>query len=64
LTGREANLVYEPSHPADVYATWADISKAERLLGWRPQTSYREGIAALVRWYENNREWAKDVSTD
>ncbi len=64
LTGREANLVYEPSHPADVYATWADISKAERLLGWRPQTSYREGIAALVRWYENNREWAKAVSTD
>jgi nucleoside-diphosphate-sugar epimerase len=64
LTGQEANLVYEPSHPADVYATWADISKAERLLGWRPQTSYREGIAALVRWYENNREWARDVSTD
>jgi nucleoside-diphosphate-sugar epimerase len=64
LTGREANLVYEPSHPADVYATWADISKAERLLGWRPQTSYREGIAALVRWYEDNRDWAKDVSTD
>jgi UDP-glucuronate 4-epimerase len=64
LLGREANLVYEPSHPADVYATWADISKAERLLGWRPQTSYREGIAALVRWYENNRQWAKDISTD
>jgi UDP-glucuronate 4-epimerase len=64
LTGRDANLVYEPSHPADVYATWADISKAERLLGWRPQTSYREGIAALVRWYENNRDWAKDISTD
>ena len=63
LLGREANLVYEPSHPADVYATWADISKAERLLGWRPQTSYREGIAALVRWYENNREWAQDIST-
>lgn len=64
LTGREANLVYEPSHPADVYATWADISKAERLLGWRPQTSYQEGIAALVRWYKNNRGWAKDISTD
>jgi nucleoside-diphosphate-sugar epimerase len=64
LTGRDANLVFEPSHPADVYATWADISKAERLLDWRPQTSYREGIAALVGWYEENREWVKDISTD
>ena len=64
LTGREANLIFEPRHPADVYATWADISKAERLLGWRPQTSYREGIAALVRWYENNRDWVKEISTD
>jgi nucleoside-diphosphate-sugar epimerase len=64
LTGRDANLVFEPSHPADVYATWADISKAERLLDWRPQTSYREGIAALVGWYEENRAWAKDISTD
>ena len=64
LSGREANLVFEPSHPADVYATWADISKAERLLGWRPQTSYREGIAALVEWYKNNREWAKEINTN
>jgi nucleoside-diphosphate-sugar epimerase len=63
LSGKEANLVYEPRHPADVFATWAGIEKAERLLGWRPQTSYEAGIAALVRWYRENREWAKDVET-
>jgi nucleoside-diphosphate-sugar epimerase len=63
LSGKEANLVYEPRHPADVFATWAGIEKAERLLGWRPQTSYEAGIAALVQWYRENREWAKDVET-
>lgn len=54
-------LPYKPRHPADVYATWADISKAERLLGWRPQASCREGIARLVSWYQANQEWASQI---
>lgn len=63
LSGKQANLQYQPRHPADVLATWADIGKAERLLGWRPRVSYREGIAALVAWYRENRAWAKDIVT-
>ena len=61
LTGKAAQLHHKPRHPADVYATWADISKAERLLGWRPQASYREGIESLVRWYRENRAWASQI---
>ena len=61
LTGKAAQLDHKPRHPADVYATWADISKAERLLGWRPQASYREGIAALVKWYQANQAWASHI---
>jgi nucleoside-diphosphate-sugar epimerase len=71
LVGRKAALDFRPRHPADVSATWADISKAERLLaprpdsapGWRPQATFAEGVGALVRWYEANRTWAKDVAT-
>ncbi len=59
--GKRANIVYKPRHPADVLATWADIGKAERVLGWRPQTSFAEGVAQLVTWYRVNREWAKNV---
>ena len=61
LVGKKANLEHRPFHPADVRATWADIQKAERLLGWRPQVTFRQGIMELVRWYQENREWVKDI---
>jgi len=47
--------------PADVAATWADVSKAERWLGWCAQVAYDEGIRRLVAWYQANREWANLV---
>jgi nucleoside-diphosphate-sugar epimerase len=63
LTGREANLVYSEAHKADVRATWADITKAESLLGWKPELDLRQGIARLVEWYEENRSWASEIET-
>ncbi len=63
LVGKRAELSHHPFHPADVRATWADIRKAEKLLGWQPQVTFREGIKALVEWYQTNREWAKDIQT-
>jgi nucleoside-diphosphate-sugar epimerase len=63
LTGKKANLVYKPMHAADVLATWADISKARKLLEWEPRSSFEQGINALWEWYVKNREWAKDVET-
>jgi nucleoside-diphosphate-sugar epimerase len=64
LTGKRANLVFKPAHPADVPATWADITRAREKLGWFPKTSLEEGMAHLVDWYNSNRGWAKDVKTD
>ena len=51
------------AHPADVPATWADITKAGQLLGWEPRTHYEQGVENLVRWYHDNREWAKEINT-
>ena len=63
LVGQPARIDFRPMHRADVLATWADIGKAERLLGWRPQVPTAEGIARLVDWYRANRDWAHDVAT-
>ena len=64
LTGREANLQFKPPAIADVPSTWADIHKAETLLGWRPRWTLDDGLGQLVEWYKANREWAKEIQTD
>lgn len=64
LVNRTAQLDFHPRHPADVLATWADISKAERLLHWRPRTPFESGVGKLIEWYRENREWAKDITTE
>ena len=58
---RPALLERLPRHPADVPATWADVTKARRLLGWAPQTSLEDGLRNAVRWYEENRSWASTI---
>jgi len=63
LVGRRAEVVYESAHPADVPATWASIGKARALLGWEPVTPWKEGVARLVEWYEQERAWASVVKT-
>jgi UDP-glucuronate 4-epimerase len=60
---KKAMLRFLPPHPADVTATWADTSKARRLLDWIPQTDLQTGVAALMAWYRQERGWAKDVAT-
>jgi nucleoside-diphosphate-sugar epimerase len=62
-TGQRANIVSRPRHPADVQATWADIGKAERLLGWRPKADFQAGVRQLVDWYMANRSWAAQIAT-
>ncbi|MEE8348355.1 MAG: NAD-dependent epimerase/dehydratase family protein [Acidobacteriota bacterium] len=63
VSGSKAKLVHKPRHPADVVATWADISKAERLLDWRPEYGLQQGIESLLAWYQANRSWAREIVT-
>lgn len=38
----------------DVPETWADCSLLQRLTGYRPETSVRDGVAAFVAWYRDH----------
>lgn len=52
LAGRKANLVPAPMPDTDVPTTFADVSKAARLLGYHPKTSIEAGVTAFWKWYE------------
>jgi UDP-glucuronate 4-epimerase len=49
--GRRANLVPAPMMDADIVYTYADISKARRLLDYNPTVSVQEGVARFWDWY-------------
>jgi nucleoside-diphosphate-sugar epimerase len=51
LAGRRIEPVFTAARPGDVRDSQASISKAERLLGYRPLVPVRDGLAATVRWF-------------
>jgi UDP-glucuronate 4-epimerase len=52
--GKKASLQYLPEQPGDVKITYADISKARRLLGYAPSTSIETGVRCFVDWFLEN----------
>lgn len=63
LTGKQATVQYGPPNLADMFTNWADVTKAREMLGWNPQVNMRDGIKNLIDWYNEEREWAKDILT-
>ncbi|RXK55728.1 NAD-dependent epimerase/dehydratase family protein [Oleiharenicola lentus] len=59
--GKKALISSKPFHIADVKETWADISKAQRLLNWRPEVPLAEGLRRTVEWHLSNRELVRDL---
>jgi len=59
--GKKAIIQEQEFHRADIKETWADISKAERLLGWKPQTLFNQGLVETIEWYKNNSNWLRNL---
>ncbi len=49
--GKEGKKEFLPMQQGDVVQTFADTSKARKLLGYEPQTSIAEGVPKFVAWY-------------
>ncbi|HEX2643229.1 MAG TPA: NAD-dependent epimerase/dehydratase family protein [Thermoanaerobaculia bacterium] len=47
----EPRIEYLADQPGDVPITYADVSKAARLLGYSPKVPIREGLRRFVNWY-------------
>jgi UDP-glucuronate 4-epimerase len=44
-----------PPQPGDVPQTFADISKARRLLGYDPKTQIEDGLRRFIEWFQVSR---------
>lgn len=54
--GKEPKIKQLPMQPGDVDRTYADISKAKKLIGYEPKISFEQGIRNFVEWYKANKE--------
>jgi UDP-glucuronate 4-epimerase len=52
---REAVIDRQPPQPGDVPVTYADVSKARRLLGYDPKTKIEAGIEKFAQWFKQQR---------
>jgi UDP-glucose 4-epimerase len=58
LTGKAVEPEHCAPRPGDVRHSQADISKAQRAIGYRPRVSFEDGLRRTTEWYEG-----KDATT-
>jgi len=55
-TGRKLNLDHRPPRLGDVRHTHADISKARKLLGYKPKVDFETGLRKTIEWFEKMKK--------
>lgn len=55
LTGYQGSFVWDHSKPNGQPRRALDVSRAERLFGFRAGTSFEEGLKKTIQWYRQNR---------
>jgi len=46
---------YAPARPGEIRHSRAAIDKAWRILGYEPLIDFQTGLAATLRWYQQQR---------
>ncbi|MBF0433262.1 MAG: GDP-mannose 4,6-dehydratase [Fibrobacteria bacterium] len=54
--GKKAVLDKKPFQPGDVQRTWADITKAKKLLGYKPGVTKEQGIKKFIAWIKEQEK--------
>ena len=52
--GKDIKPIYVDPRPGDVKHSLADISAAQKLLGYKPEISFEQGLQKAIDWYCNN----------
>ena len=51
--GKKAKIKILPRQKCEPNSTCAGIERAEKLLGFKPKTSFKEGVGQFIEWYRN-----------
>jgi dTDP-glucose 4,6-dehydratase len=60
---RRKQITFVKDRPGHDRRYAMNASKVERELGWRPKETFESGIRKTVRWYLENGEWVRDVTS-
>lgn len=55
ILGKDIPVAYTAERQGDVKHSLADISLAEKLIGYRPSTSFHEGLKHTIHWLKNGQ---------
>jgi UDP-glucuronate 4-epimerase len=50
VVGKKAIIDRLPQQPGDVPQTWADVSKANQLIDYKPTTTFKQGVEQFYKW--------------
>ncbi len=59
IPGSRSKIEFLEKRPGDVRRLYADPTKFCRLTGWKPQSSFKEGLIKTVEWFQST---AKNIS--
>lgn len=56
VLNQKAKIKYEDKPIGDVNKTYGNITKAKKLLNWKPTVSFEDGIRNFIDWYKDNEK--------
>lgn len=59
IIGFKGEVKYGPERAGDVKHSLADLSRAEKCLGYEPKVSFEEGLRRTVEWYRGQQQAAR-----
>ncbi len=55
ILGKDIKPVFLPKRQGDIFRSWADISRAKKILGYKPKIGFEEGLKKTVKYLESQK---------
>ena len=62
VTGKKANIVEKPARKGEMNITYANVSKAEKMLGYKPNTSIKRIVEIYYEWFLKQEDWYRSFN--